>query len=143
MDKKIKHLEMLQTIIQRMASNSFSLKGWNVVLVSAIFALAGGAAKTHLVFLAYLPAIIFWMLDGFFLHQERLFRKLYDKVRTSDEDRVDFSMDTRPVAGEVFSWPRVTFSRTLCLFHGAIVLTITLLWLIPVVCRYVAQGGKP
>ena len=40
MDKKIKHLEMIQGVINRMASNSFLLKGWTVVLVSALFALA-------------------------------------------------------------------------------------------------------
>ena len=30
------------------------------------------------VFLAYIPATVFWGLDGFFLWQEQLYRKLYD-----------------------------------------------------------------
>jgi hypothetical protein len=131
MEKKLKHLEMLQAIISRMARNSFLLKGWNVVLVSAIFALASTESKASLVFLAYLPAAIFWLLDGYFLHQERLFRKLYDKVREMDEDDIDFSMNTEPVRSEVASWLRVTFSRTLLLFHGVILLTITAVWLVP------------
>ena len=143
MEKKIKHLEMLQAIIQRMASNSFTLKGWSVVLVSAIFALASSAGKSHIVFIAYLPAIVFWLLDGYFLHQEKLFRKLYDKVRGTSEDEIDFSMNTAPVASQVASWFRVMFSRTLYLFHGAIILTITLVWLVPVVCRFFAQTCKP
>ncbi len=130
MDKKIKHLEMLQAIIQRMASNSFMLKGWNVILVSAIFALSFDASKSRVIFLAYLPALAFWLLDGYFLHQERLFRVLYDKVRTMSENEIDFSMDTKPVVGQVASWFSVIFSRTLFLFHGAIVLTITLVWLL-------------
>lgn len=141
MDKKIKHLEMLQAIIQRMAGNSFMLKGWNVILVSALFALAVDSSKASLVFLAYLPAFVFWLLDGYFLHQERLFRKLYDKVRETDEDAIDFSMNTAPVAGQVSSWPCVMFSRTLLLFHGAIVLTITLIWLIPVALGISTQGN--
>lgn len=29
-ENKLKHLEMLQAIINRMAVNSFSLKGWSV-----------------------------------------------------------------------------------------------------------------
>ena len=41
MDKKLKHLEMVQGVINRMASNSFMLKGWAVTLVAGIFALAG------------------------------------------------------------------------------------------------------
>ena len=139
MEKKLKHLEMLQAIIQRMATCSFTLKGWNVVLVSAIFALAGGTEKWHLVFLAYLPAFAFWLLDGYFLRQEKLFRKLYDKVRLTSEEQIDFSMDTESVAREVTTLFRVGISKTLRLFHGAIVLTITLVWLVPVLCPVVAQ----
>jgi len=30
MENKIKHLEMLQNVIARMASNSFIIKGWSV-----------------------------------------------------------------------------------------------------------------
>ena len=40
MDKKINHLQMIQGVISRMASNSFALKGWAVTLVAGIFALA-------------------------------------------------------------------------------------------------------
>ena len=142
MEKKLKHLEMLQSIIQRMATNSFTLKGWNVVLVSAIFALASSPIKHHLVYLTYLPAIMFWILDGYFLHQERLFRKLYDYVRNTNEEAIDFSMDTRPVASQVSSWPCVMFSKTLFLFHGAIVLAITLVWLVPLLYRFVVRIGN-
>jgi len=143
MDKKIKHLEMLQAIIQRMAVNSFMLKGWSVILVSALFALAVDTSKSRLVFLAYLPALVFWLLDGYFLRQERMFRNLYDNVRETSEDAIDFSMDTTPVAGQVASWPRVMFSRTLFLFHGVIVLTITLAWVLPALVHFGAQTGRP
>ena len=39
-ENKIRHLEMIQGVINRMASNSFMLKGWAVTLVAGIFALA-------------------------------------------------------------------------------------------------------
>ena len=35
MDRKIKHLEFIQGVINRLASDSFRMKGWSVVLVSA------------------------------------------------------------------------------------------------------------
>lgn len=38
MDNKLKHLELIQGVINRMASNSFKLKGWAVTLASGIFA---------------------------------------------------------------------------------------------------------
>lgn len=120
MQKKLKHLEMLQNIIDRMAGNSFSLKGWSVVLVSALFALAASDSNTYFVYLAYLPSMMFWILDGYFLWQERLFRKLYDRVRTASESEIDFSMDTSSVRGEVSSWIGTMFSRTLLIYHGTI-----------------------
>jgi len=120
MEKKLKHLEMLQNIIDRMAGNSFSLKGWSVVLVSALLALAAGGSNTHFVYLACLPSMMFWILDGYFLWQERLFRKLYDRVRTASESEIDFSMDTSSVRGEVSSWIGTMFSRTLLIYHGTI-----------------------
>ena len=142
MEKKLKHLEMLQAIISRMARNSFLLKGWNVVLVSAIFALASTESKSALVFLAYLPAVVFWLLDGYFVRQERLFCKLYDKVRSMGEDDIDFSMNTSPVEAEVDSWLKVTSSITLRLFHGSILLTITAVWFAPMMFRFLRSLGE-
>jgi len=120
MANKQKHLEMLQNIINRMAGNSFLLKGWSVVLISALFALAAGSSNTYFVWSVYLPLMMFWILDGYFLWQERLFRKLYDRVRTASELEIDFSMDTSSVRGEVSSWIGSMFSRTLLIYHGAI-----------------------
>ena len=39
MENYRKHLEIIQGVINRMASNSFSLKGWAVTLVVGIFTL--------------------------------------------------------------------------------------------------------
>lgn len=36
MENKIKHLEMIEHIIERMAKNSFQLKTWTMTLVAAI-----------------------------------------------------------------------------------------------------------
>ena len=38
MDKKLAHLEMIQGVVNRLANCSFLLKGWSVLLVSALFA---------------------------------------------------------------------------------------------------------
>lgn len=87
-----------------------------------MFALAAADTNPAFVYLAYFPALAFWLLDGYFLRQERLFRKLYDKVRViKDPDDIDFSMDTSEVAGEVKSWLKVCVSKTLRIFHGTVV----------------------
>jgi hypothetical protein len=39
-DNYIKHLEMIQGVVDRLAENSFKYKGWCITLVSALLALA-------------------------------------------------------------------------------------------------------
>ncbi len=129
-----KHLELIQGVINRMASNSFQLKGWSVVLVSALFALAANDARVYFVYLAYLPAIAFWVLDGYFLWQERMYRKLYDAVRQQTGPDSDFSMNAYQYRHQVSSWLATCGSVTLALFHGmvlsavVIVMVLMLAW---------------
>jgi hypothetical protein len=132
MDNKVKHLEMILRIVDRLSNNAFLLKGWSVVLVSALFALAAKDAKPFFVYLCYFPAITFWGLDGYFLRQERLYRQLYDKVRVQSEHLVDFSMDTSSVLGTTESWSQTCLSKTLLAFHGTITVTIVLVMLLMV-----------
>jgi len=130
MEKKIRHLEMIQGIINRMANNSFLLKGWSVVLVSALFALASNDSKIFFIYLAYFPAVAFWVLDGYFLGQERLFRALYDIVRGLKEEEIDFSMNRSEVKDKVPCWGCAMFSKTLLIFHGTIFSSILIVMLI-------------
>ena len=67
MEQKLKHLEMIQGVINRLSTNSFLLKGWSVVLVAALFALAAPESRAAFVYLAYISAFVLWGLDGYFL----------------------------------------------------------------------------
>ena len=121
---KTAHLEMLQGVINRMAGNSFKLKNWSVVLVSALFALAGNQKSPFFAAVAFLPALVFWGLDGYFLHQERLFRELYDKIRAKKEEEIDFDMSTHVVKDQVAPLHKVIISPTLAVFHGAVLAAV-------------------
>lgn len=131
MDGKVNHLQMVQAVITRMAGNSFLLKGWSVTLVSALFALAADKSNHTFALLGYLPVVMFWTLDAYFLRQERLFRALYDNIRAQDAAKIDFSMNTAPFVGQVPAVARVCLSRTLLVFHGALLGTVFLVsWLL-------------
>lgn len=93
-EPKIRHLEMIQGIINRMASNSFALKGWAVTLVAAIFTLSGNTMEINYL-IACIPIIVFWGLDSFYLSKERAYRSLYEHISRIDEREIDFSMDVR------------------------------------------------
>jgi len=129
MEKQVKHLEMIQAVIERMGNYSFLIKGWSVTLVAAIFALTSRDIPKMFVLLAFFPALVFWILDGFYLWQERLFRSLYDHVRRLNENQIDFSMDTSPVSKEkVYGKPntcfRAIFSRSVFPFHAGVIIAI-------------------
>lgn len=125
MPNKQAHLEMIQGVINRLSHNSFLLKGWSVILVSGLFALAAKDADVRFLYLTYLPAIAFWCLDGYFLRQERLYRKLYDHVRRLSKEGIDFSMNTGSVSAQVKPWICVAASSTLLAFHGILVVAIS------------------
>ncbi len=96
MKDKQKHLEFIQNVINRIAGNLFLLRGWTITLTVTLLALSPRCPSRNFVFIAYLPVITFWILDGYFLSQERLFRALYNRVRKLDEKQIDFSMDANP-----------------------------------------------
>jgi hypothetical protein len=122
---EIKHLELVQSVISRMAQQSFQLKGWSVTVATAIFAFAAKESSPGLATLALFPAIAFWCLDAFYLRQERLYRKLYEAI--ADPVRIvrPFSMDTSDYAGQVESWRKTLAAKTILPLHAAIVLIIT------------------
>ncbi len=133
MENKRAHLAMIQGVVNRLAQDSFLLKGWSVVLVSALFALAANNSNQHFVYLAYFPAIAFWILDGYFLWQERLFRALYDKVRVLNEDDIDFSMNTSELRAENKSWCDAILSNTLLIFHGTVIGSIVVVMVMVII----------
>jgi len=123
MAQTVKHLEMIQGVINRMAANSFDLKRWSVLLASAFIAISWRPeAMSRVALLAPLSVLIFWCLDSYYLRQERMYRKLYDKVRV--QEHTDYSMDTREfIQGTTIS--SAFFSVTLGLFYIGLIGTIT------------------
>lgn len=108
MEKKLAHLEMIQAVITRMAGNSFSLKGWAVTLVAGLFALSSKDANQFYYLVTYIPILVFWYLDAYYLCQERMYRNLYEKVRKLGEDEIDFSMNA---AAKEFQTEKTTVSN--------------------------------
>lgn len=133
--KKIKHLEMIEAIIERMAQNSFHLKGWTVALVSAISAILINGNDKRLMILPLLPLISFWLLDAHYLQLERKYQILYRNVIEVDSD-TNFSMDIRNMQIDERDKSRVStlgclFSKTESCFYGfilAAVIILVILW---------------
>ena len=79
MDVKIKQLEMLQAVINRMASNSFVFKGWSVTIIAGLSAFATSDSNKKLLLVAFLATLLLWAVDAYYLSLERQYRLLYEK----------------------------------------------------------------
>lgn len=121
MEQKIAHLTFIQGVINRMGQNSFLLKGWSVTIIAALFALAAQGTNGQYILVAYFPAVMFWFLDAFFLYQEKLFRKLYEKVASNEISSDNFTLNTEVVKSQVDSYVSVVFSKTLLPFYGCVI----------------------
>ena len=122
----LKEIELIQDIIKRMASNSFLLKGWTVTLVVASLLLRG---PRYQAWIAFIPLMMFWFLDAYFLWQERMYRELYDWVVSNRLKTTDhlFDLNAKRFKDLVQSKYRIMFSTTLSWFYGTIA-TLTVIY---------------
>ena len=129
-DKKIKFLEMIQGIINRMAGNSFLLKGWAVTLMAGIFALAAKDANFSFFLIAYVPIILFWFLDSYYLQLERKYRVLYNRATEIPNEQIDFKLNPpKSDEKENTCFYQSFFSPTECGFYlpAALLVAITII----------------
>jgi hypothetical protein len=121
MDAKLKHLEFIQAVIARMATNSFLFKGWAITIASALSAFAAVDTKKALLAIALISTAMFWGLDGYYLWLERCFVKIHETVAAMDEADIDFNM--APDKTDAFKrWIQTCLCRPhLWLFYGSII----------------------
>ncbi|MCC6279290.1 MAG: hypothetical protein IT262_01725 [Saprospiraceae bacterium] len=85
-DLIVKEMDFIQSVITRMANNSFLLKGWLIGILSFILAFnkeAIFANSPQYAAVLVMPVLIFWYLDAFFLYTEQQYRELYKEVATN------------------------------------------------------------
>ena len=128
MNELIRHLELIQSVISRMAQVSFLIKGWTVTLAVALLAVAANTGNGWFGLLALASVCMFWGLDAYYLRQERLFRALFDRVRLGPNGSSIplFSMNTTTCQGEVSTWFRTLWVRVLSALHGVLLAIVVI-----------------
>lgn len=105
---------MIEAIIERMAKNSFQLKGWSMTLIALVGAISVQGSDKRFILLAFIPILGFWILDSFYLQQERKYKQLYKNVAEQDESQIDFNLDADKATGTAEEMARLCFCK--CLF---------------------------
>lgn len=127
MEKKIRHLEMIENIITRMGSNSFHLKGWAITLISIIGALTLKEDDRCILITVAIPILAFWALDAYYLQLERKYKELYRLVSAKSEEEIDFSMDFSLVKDKRTGYLKCLASRTAIFFYPVLMLSLLVL----------------
>ncbi len=123
----IKHLEFIQNVITRMNANSFQIKGWSIVIVSAMLAIYASSNNSFFFLAAVFPSIVFWFLDSYYLNQERKFRGLYNDVAGITENPKDIKIfEMRPdlYTGGKYSYWSSFFSITILKMYLSIIVIL-------------------
>jgi hypothetical protein len=134
-DKQVKHLEMIQAVVARLAGHGFLIKSWAITVAGAFIGFAVDRHQWGLALVALAPTLLFWLLDASFLRNERLFRDLFDRVRQGIEapfymgaTAPDYVARVRREAQEgkrsedIGSRLKTVGREALVLFYGAIIL---------------------
>lgn len=114
-EETIKHLEFIQNIITRMNTNSFQIKAMSLSLVSALLAVYATTQQVDIIIICIFPISIFWILDAYYLSQERKFRGLYnDLVMNNNPHKLKpFEINTTNYKGNKYSISSTLFSITI------------------------------
>jgi hypothetical protein len=89
----IKHIELLQDIISRMANNSASCKTWALTIITALIALSTVMQRIPII-ICIIPTIMFFLLDAYYLGLERHFiclqKEFVNKLKNNTIEVEDF-----------------------------------------------------
>ena len=128
MDKETLHkeIDLIQGVINRIASNSFLLKGWTVTIIVAVLALTKDTIVindfTYFALTLLIPLCVFWYLDAFFLHKEKCYRELYNWVieHRQRTEEFKYNLDYTRFESKVDSILKIMCSSTIGVFYGII-----------------------
>ena len=112
---RIRYLESIQRVVDRLSNTSFVLKGWAVSLVAGLMALAASGTNHGYVLVAYIPTVVFWLLDAYFLMMERQYRKIFEENMDLSQEVKCFNLKRKKATFPMFA--EAAFSITMLLTY--------------------------
>jgi hypothetical protein len=125
-----KHLDMVQTVVSRMAAASSTSKGWLLPVVTATYGFALVQCEPMVAGLGIVAIAVFGVLDAHYLRQERAFRVLFREVARNKVRDYDMNVkryfhkpngDEDDERDENCHWWHVICSWALLGFYGPLV----------------------
>ena len=117
-EKVVEHLKMTQAVIDRLNRNSFWVKTLSAMLIVSAMILVAIQDLQHLIFILMPITLVlgFWILNGYFLWQERLFREVYNEIRVQSDTNFEMNPMKHKNKPKCI-WLSAIFSPTLVIFY--------------------------
>ena len=107
---RVKHLELIHNVIDRLSHKSFLVKSWSITAITALMAF-GIDKEDYKIFIIGVPvALLFWYLDTHYLWLEKIFRELYNAV--IKKEAKSMSMDISNYKSKINPW-KIAFRPTI------------------------------
>lgn len=140
------HLGIMQSVINRMASNSTSCKAWCISLVSAILVIVADKGKPQFALIALIPTVLFCWLDAYYLALEKRFRESYrlfiEKLHGGKLVAADLYF-VSPAGGKIKTFCAALMSFSVWSFYLALLVMIFLVKEIIIVSTVSTTGPVP
>jgi len=126
-DVSIAHMTIIQGVVTRLETNSFTLKALAMTIAASVLAFTSSVDDPNWVYplAGCFPVFVFWLMDAKYLRLGRLFRRLFDSVRLGKVE-TPFSMNISPYQIDEQTVIRVAFSWSVCWFYLSILITFTI-----------------
>lgn len=135
-EELFKEIDLIQSCIDRMAKNSFVIKGWALSIFVGALALLKGDVFTSpwlVISTVIIPYFAFWYLDAYFLKVEKSYRQLYEWVITNRaKGNTSNQYDLNPSRFKTKLW-RTFFSETLLVFFGIPILAMLIVCIVSII----------
>lgn len=131
--ERIKYFEFIQNIITRMNTNSFQIKTWTITIMGAFLGLFTATKNCNFILIPIIPTILFWLLDTYYLTQERKFRGLFNEavgITENDHNLKIFEMRPDHYIHGKYSFFNVLKSFTIAVLYLSIILILFLIYFI-------------
>ncbi len=129
-----KYVEIMQAVITRMANNSRACKFWCVTLASAVMVLIARTDKPEYALIALVPAVMFLILDTYYLVLERAFRESYmafvDKLQGGGSEARDLYRVMRSDIGLELVWKCVRSFSILTFYPVLVCMILLMCWIV-------------
>lgn len=126
------YISLLQENINRMASNSANCKTWLVTILAALLAIQVSLQELQgILWIALIPAILFYILDSYYLGLERRFIKIegnFVEHEKTDEALSSFlyNFNTKAIMSDRKATWQALWSASTFPFYITVILVIVL-----------------